>query len=152
MISIEKPTLNDVEQIKKIVDYFAKKQDILPRSIEDIAERIREFVVAKDKNRIVGTSSLRLYYPNLGEIRTITVYDEYQHKHIGKMLTDFDINEAKKLNVKRLFALTFRKIFFESMGFKFIDKKELPLKKIWEDCINCPFFPDCKEEAMIINL
>lgn len=152
MISIEKPTLNDVEQIKKIVDYFAKKQDILPRSIEDIAERIREFVVARDKNRIVGTSSLRLYYPDLGEIRTITVYDEYQHKHIGKMLADFDINEAKKLNVKRLFALTFRKNFFESMGFEFIDKQELPLKKIWEDCINCPFFPDCKEEAMIINL
>ncbi len=152
MISIEKPTVSDAEQIKKIVDYFAKKQDILPRSIEDIVERIREFVVAKDNGIVIGTSSLRLYYPDLGEIRTITVYDKYQHKHIGRMLVDFDINEAKKLNIKRLFALTFRKKFFESMGFKFIDKKELPLKKIWEDCIKCPFFPDCKEEAMIINL
>lgn len=152
MISIEKPTISDVEQVKKIVDYFAKKQDILPRPIEDITERIREFVVAKDNDIVIGTSSLRLYYPDLGEIRTITVYDKYQHKHIGKMLVDFEINEAKKLNVKYLFALTFREIFFERMGFKLIDKKELPLKKIWEDCIKCPFFPDCKEEAMIMNL
>jgi len=152
LISIEKPTISNVEQIKKIVDYFAKKQDILPRPIEDITERIREFVVAKDNDIVIGTSSLRLYYPDLGEIRTITVCDKYQHKHIGKMLVDFEISEAKKLNVKYLFALTFRKRFFERMDFKLIDKKELPLKKIWEDCIKCPFFPDCKEEAMIMNL
>ncbi len=148
-MTIEKPSLKDVVQIKTIIDIFSKRQDILPRNIEDIAERIREFVVAKDNNRIVGISSLRLYYPKLAEIRTIAVIENYQGKGIAKTLIDYELKEAKTLGVERVFALTFQLDFFKKAGFRLIDKKELPQKKIWEDCINCPFFPDCKEAAVI---
>jgi amino-acid N-acetyltransferase len=37
------------------------------------------------------------------------------------------------------------------MGFRNIDKSELP-HKVWSDCINCPKFPDCNEEAMILEI
>ncbi len=149
MIKIDKPTLNDVESIQSIINEFAKKKDILPRNIEDVAERIREFIVAKDNDTVVAISSLRLYYPFLAEIRTIAVKNEYQGQGIAKRLIEYEIEEAKRLAVKKVFALTFQLKFFESVGFKLIDKKQLPQKKIWEDCVNCPFFPDCKEEAVI---
>ena len=41
--------------------------------------------------------------------------------------------------------------FFEKIGFKRIDKSELP-HKIWSDCIDCPHFPDCSEVALAISL
>ncbi len=151
-MKIVKPTLNDVIEIKSIIDEFAKSKDILPRSIEDVAERIREFVVMKDENTVVAISSLRIYYPFLAEIRTIAVKRDFQRMGLGKKLIDYEIKEARDISVKRVFALTFQLKFFEKMGFKKIDKKQLPQKKIWEDCVKCPFFPDCKEIAVIIDL
>ncbi len=152
MIKIDKPTLNDIEQIKSIIDEFSKKQDILPRSIENIAERIREFVVIRDKNSVVAISSLRLYHPKLAEVRTIAVKEEYQGRGFAKQMIDYELKEAEHLGVEQVFALTFQLEFFKHLGFKHIDKKLLPQKKIWENCVNCPFFPNCKEEAVIINL
>ena len=131
MIKIDKSTLNDVESIQSIINEFAKKKDILPRNIEDVAERIREFIVAKDNDTVVAISSLRLYYPFLAEIRTIAVKREYQGQGIARRLIEYEIEEAKRLAVKKVFALTFQLKFFESVGFKRIDKKQLPQKKIW---------------------
>jgi amino-acid N-acetyltransferase len=152
LIKIDKPTLNDTEQIKAIIDEFAKKKDILPRSIENIAEKIREFVVIRDGSDIVAISSLRIYYPRLAEVRTIAVKENYQGRGFAKKLIEYEIQEAKELHIERVFALTFQLKFFEKMGFKMINKKQLPQKKIWEDCVKCPFFPDCKEEAVIREL
>ncbi|WP_022669595.1 N-acetyltransferase [Hippea alviniae] len=151
-INIVKPTLNDVDDIYKLVSYFAKKGDILARSKENIAERIREFQCAKGNGNVIGISSLRIFYPHLAEIRSIAIDENYQNMGIGKMLVSACIEEAKRLGVKNVFALTFKKEFFLKLGFKPIDKKELPSNKIWEDCINCPLFPNCKEEAVIYSL
>jgi amino-acid N-acetyltransferase len=41
-------------------------------------------------------------------------------------------------------------LFFQKLGFKEIEKSELP-QKIWADCIKCPYFPDCEEEALIFE-
>lgn len=151
-IRIVKPTLNDVDDIYKLVFYFAKKGDILPRSKDNIAERIREFQCAKDGENIIGVSSLRIFYPYLAEIRSIAIYENYQSMGIGKMLVSACIEEAKYLNVKDIFALTFKREFFLRLGFRLIDKKELPSNKIWEDCIHCQLFPNCKEEAVIYSI
>ena len=36
-------------------------------------------------------------------------------------------------------------------GFRLVDKSELP-HKVWGDCIKCAKFPDCDENAMILDL
>ncbi|AEA34446.1 N-acetyltransferase [Hippea maritima] len=151
-MEVVKPTLLDVDELYNLIDYFAKKGDILKRSKENIAERIREFVCIKEDNSIVAASSLRLYYPFLAEVRTIVVRENYQNRHLGSKLVEISLEEARSLGVKNVFALTFKKEFFLKLGFVEIDKKELPSKKVWEDCVNCPYFPSCKEEAVIISL
>lgn len=88
----------------------------------------------------------------MAEIRSIVVKEIYQNKGLGAALVEASLDEARRLNVKDVFALTFKKEFFLRLGFVEIDKKELPSKKIWEDCVNCPLFPSCKEEAVIISL
>jgi amino-acid N-acetyltransferase len=58
------------------------------------------------------------------------------------------LRDAKKLKVKKVFALTYIPDFFERFGFKIINRKELP-HKIWSECIKCMYFPNCKEIAMM---
>ena len=56
--------------------------------------------------------------------------------------------EADSYGITRIFTLTYQPSFFRKLGFKDIDKSELP-HKVWSDCINCSKFPDCNEEALI---
>ncbi len=152
MIEIVKPTIADCDSMKFLIDKYVKTHIVLPRPIEDIAERIREFIVVKDGSKVIATSSLRIFYPNLAEIRTITIDENYQKQGLGRKLIEKELEEARILGIHKVFALTTQVEFFQKVGFQLIDKKQLPLKKIWQDCINCPLFPDCNEEAVIINL
>ncbi len=151
-IKIFKPTLEDVEDIYKLVDFYARKGEILKRTKENITERIREFSCAKVDGKLIGIVSLRLFYPSLAEIRTLAIDEKYQGMGLGTKLVRTSIEEARKLKVKYIFALTFKRDFFVKIGFNVIDKKELPSEKIWEDCVNCPLFPNCGEEAVFLRL
>ncbi len=151
-LTIIKPKLEDVDQIFDLIEYFSRKGLILKRSKENITERIREFFCVKDGGVTVGVASLRLYFPYLAEVRTIAISEKYQGMNLGRRLVEACIEEARLLGVKDVFALTFKTGFFLKLGFRLIDKKQLPSKKIWEDCINCPFFPNCKEEAVLFSL
>ncbi len=151
-IDIVKPNLNDIEDIYRLIEFYAKRGEILMRSRENITERIREFFCARLDGKIVGIVSLRLFYPYLAEVRTLAIHEEYQGLKIGKKLVLACIDEAKALGVRSVFALTFKKEFFVKLGFEVVDKKMLPSKKIWEDCINCSLFPNCGEEAVLLKL
>ena len=58
------------------------------------------------------------------------------------------VEEAAQLGIRRVFALTYRPGFFEPLGFRTLDKRELP-QKIWKDCIRCANFTCCDEVALI---
>jgi len=60
-------------------------------------------------------------------------------------------NEARKLGLRRVFTLTYQEKFFAGLGYRTIDKGELP-HKVWGECLNCVKFPDCDEIAMIKEL
>jgi amino-acid N-acetyltransferase len=55
------------------------------------------------------------------------------------------------LGIRRVFALTYRPGFFERLGFRTLDKRELP-QKIWKDCLRCAKFTCCDEVALIRDI
>jgi amino-acid N-acetyltransferase len=61
------------------------------------------------------------------------------------------IREAGDMGLKKLFVLTYVPAFFEKLDFKPVDKSVLP-HKVWGDCIKCVKFPDCDEEALLLEL
>jgi amino-acid N-acetyltransferase len=61
-----------------------------------------------------------------------------------------NIERAKKIGFKKIFALTYKPLFFEKLGFYQIEKEVLP-KKIWTDCLKCIKFPDCDELAVMFE-
>jgi amino-acid N-acetyltransferase len=141
----------DIKQIHKFINEFAKKESMLPRSLNDLYENIRDFFVFDDGDVIKGVCALHILWEDLAEIRSLAVKEEFQGTGIGKSLIKKCLQEARDLGIKRVFTLTYIPEFFKKLGFLEIEKTKLP-HKIWGDCIRCPKFPECDEYALIINL
>ena len=147
-MKIRKATVADVPAIAELINLHAQKGIMLPRPISRIYDNLRDYQVIEEDGRIAACSSLHITWSDLAEIRSLAVRDESQGRGYGRMLVKHHFNEAKTLKIVKVFTLTFQKEFFEKMGFREIDKSELP-HKIWSECINCIHFPDCKEIAMV---
>ena len=150
-IQFKKASLKDAKAIHSLVNSFARKEDMLPRSLNEIYENIRDFYVCFNNDTIVGTAALHILWDDLAEIRSVSVSNKYQRQGIGRKLIRNCLNEAKKLGVNRVFALTYRPGYFKELGFNEIDKNELP-HKIWGECLKCHKFPDCDESAVLMNI
>jgi len=148
---IRKATVNDVKKIQKLVNYYAKRERMLPRSLNELYENIRDFFVYSEGNNIYGCCALHIDWEDLAEIKSLAVTSSKSGKGVGAKLLAQCLKDAKHLKVRRVFALTYIPEFFEKFGFKIVDKKELP-HKIWSECIRCMYFPGCKEIAMVREL
>jgi len=148
---IRKAQINDVKDIQKLLTAYASRGDMLSRSLSELYEAIRDFYVAKEDNRLLGTAALHIVWDDLAEIRSVAVAEEAGRKGIGSLLVRACIDEARQIGLKRLFCLTYKPDFFAKHGFRLVDKSELP-HKVWGDCIKCVKFPDCDENAMILDL
>ncbi|KIX11717.1 acetyltransferase [Dethiosulfatarculus sandiegensis] len=150
---IRKAMQSDVLFIHGLLADYAAKGIVIARPISRIYDALRDFFVAEDeKGRRVGCCALSIIWENTCEVRSLVVAPQYQGQGWGGRLVRACLEEAIELKFHRIFTLTLETGFFASLGFKEVDKKELP-HKIWTDCINCIKFPDaCDETAMILDL
>ncbi len=61
------------------------------------------------------------------------------------------LDEARRLGLPRVFALTYKPGFFEKLGFRLANVANFP-RKVWNECYRCPKFPSCNEIAVSIDL
>lgn len=161
---LRKALMCDVKSLYSLFSEYSKAGEMLPRSMSDIYEHLRDFYIAEIENEdesetgisghapdVIGACALTIVWENLAEIRSLAVKRPYTRKSIGMELIKKCIEEAKFFKITSLFALTYKPLFFKKSGFKIIDKSELP-HKIWSVCINCVKFPDCDEIAVMLKL
>jgi len=152
LINYCKAKLSDIQEMQDLVVDEVKKGIILFRSSDEMATNIRSYVIAKKEDKIVGFGALHFHAYDLAEVRSLIVSEECRGEGIGKGMVHNMLEEGKNLDVKKVFTLTYKQSFFESLGFKEISKELLPAHKIWADCIKCKHFPVCDEVALIINI
>ena len=140
-----------MKEAQKLINEFARREEMIPRALNEMYEHVRDFFVCEDRGKIHGVCALHVLWDDLAEIRSLAVRRDFQKLGLGRMMVKKCLSEAKKLGVSRVFALTYQPGFFEQLGFREIDKSGLP-QKIWGDCIRCPKFPECDEHALIIQL
>ncbi len=146
---IRKAKISDIKKIHTLLNMFAHDGLLLPRSLSELYDNVRDFFVYCDEeNNILGCSALHICWEDLAEVRSLAVYPKYHQKGIGSRLVKVCLDEARELEVKRVFVLTYQEKFFSDIGFKKVDKSVLP-HKVWGDCLKCPKFPNCDEIAMI---
>ena len=150
-MKIRKARILDLKQAHRLINDFAKRGQMIPRSLNELYETLRDFRVCECEGQICGVCSLHIMWDDLAEIRSLAVERRFQRLGIGKNLVKRCMREARNLGIKRIFALTYHPAFFRQLGFYDIDKSNLP-QKIWGDCVRCPRFPECDENAVIIHL
>lgn len=148
---VRKAIIKDAREIHRLLLNYARDGLMLPRSLAEIYEAIRDFYVFEIDGQVVGTVALNICWEDLAEVRSLAVREEHGGQGIGRHLVEACLAEARQLGLRRVFALTYKQVFFEKLGFAVIEKSELP-QKIWGDCMKCAKFPDCDEIAMSISL
>lgn len=151
MICVEPARLADVQAIHDLVTYWADRGDMLHRTPGEIYELMRDFKVVKIDGVLAGCGSLHILGSDLAEVRSLAVRDDVQARGVGAAIVQACVAEARTFGLERVFALTYKPGFFEKQGFRIANVMEFP-QKVWGECVRCPFFSNCKEIAVVLDL
>ena len=147
----DKGGLSHAAEIHSLVNQFAQRGDMLPRTPAEVYENLRDFFVLRDGRQLLACVALHILWEDLAEVRSLAVREESQAQGLGAILVQACVEEARSLGLTTLFALTYRPAFFEKLGFSQADVMSLP-RKVWNECYRCPKFPGCNEIAMVLDL
>jgi amino-acid N-acetyltransferase len=143
-----KAILPDAKPIHELICAYSGDGTLLPRTLAEICENVRDFVVLEDEGRIIGCGALHLYGMHLAEIRSITVDPNCQGKGGGSRLVKALFMAARQHHVGSICLFTRAPEFFGRLGFQVVRRDDLP-DKVSKDCCVCPRYQRCDEVAMI---
>jgi len=150
-LTIRKATMRDIHDLLLLINSYAAKGIMLPRTEFEMSENIRDFVLAHAGDRLVGCGALHFYSPTSGEVRSLAVDPDIKNRGVGRALVEALEKDAREYGLHSLFAFTYVTGFFEKLGFSEVERGELPLKA-WKDCLRCPKFHSCDETAVVKHL
>jgi amino-acid N-acetyltransferase len=146
-----KAVVADIPELLRLINSFAARGIMLPRTELELAENLRDFTVVREAGRLLACAALHIYSPSSGEIRSLAVDPAAQGRGLGRGLVAALEQEARDLGLRTVFAFTYIPEFFRKLGYFEVDRSELPLKA-WKDCLRCPKFQSCDEIAVLKNL
>lgn len=149
-LTVHRATLSDVEDMHRLINFFAGKELMLSKSRNHLYQHIRDFFVARKDGEFAGCGALHVLWGDLGEIRSLAVDKRFQGNGVGRQIVKALLQDATSLDLPRVFALTYQDTFFERLGFIRVEKETMP-RKVWGECIDCPKFPNCDEIAVIMD-
>jgi len=145
---IRKATMRDIHPLLDLINSYAEKGVMLPRTEFEMSENIRDFVLAFAGDKLAGCGALHFYSPTSGEVRSLAVDPNATSRGIGRRIVEALESDARECALHSIFAFTYVSGFFEKLGFVEVERGELPLK-VWKDCLRCPKFQCCDETAVI---
>ena len=76
-MQIRKARLTDVQAIQALVNQFAREELMLPLSIGDIYERLRDFLLIEMDGTVVACGAIHVTWETLVELRSLAVSREH---------------------------------------------------------------------------
>ncbi len=150
-IAVRKASMADISALLALINEFAAKGIMLPRTEFEMSENIRDFTVTFSGAQMVGCGALHFYSATSAEVRSLAVHESAHGRGVGRMVVETLEIEARQFGLKSLFAFTYVPGFFRKLGFREVERGELPLKA-WKDCLRCPKFQCCDEIAMLKSI
>jgi amino-acid N-acetyltransferase len=147
-VKIRSARVDDVPHLHELIKSHAERGKMVLRPLDELYANLRAFVVCDWEGRVVGCAATQIFWTDLAELKCVAVHDDYQRRGIGAALCEACLEELARLGVRRVFTLTGSPEFFAKIGYQRIDKDLLP-RFIWGECIRCPSFPVCNEDALI---
>jgi amino-acid N-acetyltransferase len=146
-VNVRNAILPDAAAIRRLIDAHTGDGTLLPRSLPELCENIRDFVVVEDRGAVVGCGALHLYGEHLAEIRSIAVLPDARGRGAGRLLVQALLREASRQQVTCVCVFTRIPEFFSPFGFA-VTHETLP-DKLYKDCRRCARRHACDETAMI---
>jgi amino-acid N-acetyltransferase len=150
-LRVTKAEIQDAREIHDLVNLYAQRGAMLPRTMGEVYENIRDFFVLRSGGEFLGCVALHIVWSDLAEVKSLAVPENVQARGLGSLLVNATLDEAREIGLDRVFALTYRPTFFERLGFVQADVMTLP-RKVWNECYRCPKFPSCNEIALTLDL
>ncbi len=147
-IDVRKARMSDIPGLLDLINGYAARGIMLPRTEFEISEGIRDFSVALASGALVGCGALHFYSPAVGEIRSLAVEQSAKTRGVGRRLVEALVSEATEFSLASVFAFTYVPGFFRKLGFEEVERGALPLK-VWKDCVRCPKFQSCDEISVM---
>jgi amino-acid N-acetyltransferase len=147
-LSVRKAAMRDIPPILDLINGYAARGVMLPRTEFELSEAIRDFSVVSAGSEFLGCGALHFYSPAVGEIRSLAVDERAKTQGAGRRLVEALIAEAAGYELDAVFAFTYVVEFFDKVGFHVVERGVLPLKA-WKDCLRCPKFQACDEIAVL---
>lgn len=147
-MEIRPAAIEDVDAILALLFDYARMGNLLPRTRTEVTANIDWFRVAEADGNVVGCGALEIFTPELAEIRSLVVAEEFKGTGTGRMLVERLIDDARNRGHRRLMALTYSPGFFHRLGFETVDKELFP-EKVWGICVSCYKFHRCDEIAVL---
>jgi amino-acid N-acetyltransferase len=148
-VVLRKAAPGDVAGLLSLINGYASRGQLLPRTAESLQARLDDFSVAVDeRGAVLGCAALTPLGPGVGEVRSLAVAPEHAGRGLGRALVIALLEEAAGRGFEQVLALTRRVSFFEALGFA-RTRRENYLDKLMVDCQACPKNLCCDETAMV---
>ena len=149
---LRKAQIEDAQAIQNLICFYSEDGKMMFRPLEEIEQNIADFRVYEKSGEVVGICNLKYGWDNLAEIRSLGVDPRYHRQGIATQMLRHSIEQALlSKNCDTVFVLTYAIQLFKKLGFKIIDKMNLP-QKVWNDCKQCLHQTNCDETAMSLSL
>lgn len=119
LATVRRASRADVGEILRLVAQYAAQGLMLPRTFDQIATRIDNYVVSKDASgHVVACAALEEYSPSLAEVSSVAVAPSHQGRGLGSQVVLGVERLARSRDIEELFALSLTDNFFLALGYK----------------------------------
>jgi len=127
--TVRRAARGDAGQIGDLVAPYSAQGLMLPRTAEQIAASIDNYVVAADRNgRVLACAALEEYSPSLAEVSSVAVAESEHGRGLGTQVVLGIERLARARNVDEIFALSLTDHFFLALGYQPVDISRYPEK------------------------
>lgn len=150
-ITLRRAAAEDVEAIHQLVTDHVASDHLLPRTRDEIADRVTRFLVVAAGDEVVGCAELAPLSAEVAEVRSLVVADHARGIGAGRLLLHALVREAHEGGHLRLCAFTHKPAYFIRLGFSIVPHLFVR-EKVFTDCVGCPLFRRCGQHAVVLSL
>jgi amino-acid N-acetyltransferase len=107
----------DVEQIHRLVSLYVADGSMLPRTAEQIALNVENYMVAVKGHRVVACAALEEYSPSLAEVSSVAVAPTEHGNGLGTQVVLGVERLARARGIGEIFALSLIDRFFIALDY-----------------------------------
>ena len=81
-LEVIKAEIGDAREIHDLINLYAQRGDMLPRTMGEVFENIRDFFVLRDGDQFLGCTALHIVWSDLAEVKSLSVTEAVQARGV----------------------------------------------------------------------